>query len=75
MLTEPNRQIRLELTFSINAIVPAGAPRYYGDEFFMEKCVKKAGFACAAWVIYNENMDYLHCSDLGWSGRKRCPKK
>ena len=58
-----------------NAIVPAGAPRYYGDEFFMEKCVKDAGFGCAAWVIYNENMDYLHCSDLGWNGRKRCPKK
>lgn len=58
-----------------NAIVPAGAPRYYGDEFFMEKCVKNAGFGCAAWVIYNENMDYLHCSDLGWNGHKRCPKK
>ncbi len=58
-----------------NAIVPAGAPRYYGDEFFVEKCIKNAGFGCAAWVIYNENMDYLHCSDLGWNGRKRCLKK
>ena len=30
------------------------------------------GFACAAWVIYNENMDYLHCSDLAWNGKTKC---
>lgn len=57
-----------------NAIVPSGAPKTYGDEFFMEKCIKKAGFACAAWVIYNENMDYLHCTDLNWGAKKKCPK-
>lgn len=28
--------------------------------------------ACAAWVIYNENMDYLHCDDLSWDGKKKC---
>lgn len=30
------------------------------------------GEACTAWVIYNENMDYLHCNDLSWTGKKRC---
>ncbi|PWL77021.1 hypothetical protein DBY21_05775 [Candidatus Gastranaerophilales bacterium] len=29
---------------------------------------------CAAWVIVNENMDYLHCSDLSWSGKSKCSK-
>lgn len=31
------------------------------------------GYGCTAWVIYNENMDYLHCrSKLQWSGAKKC---
>ena len=25
-----------------------------------------------AWVIANKNVDYLHCSDLSWSGKTRC---
>ncbi len=28
------------------------------------------GYGCTAWVIYNENMDYLHCNDLNWDGKK-----
>ena len=27
---------------------------------------------CTAWVIYNENMDYLHCDDLSWEGKHSC---
>lgn len=30
------------------------------------------GSGCAAWVIYNDNMDYLHCSDLSWNGKTKC---
>lgn len=30
------------------------------------------GLGCAAWVIYNENMEYLHCNDLSWTGKKKC---
>lgn len=30
------------------------------------------GHGCTAWVIYNENMDYLHCNDLSWSGKRKC---
>ncbi len=31
-----------------------------------------AGYDCTAWVLYNENMDYLHCDDLSWTGKVRC---
>ncbi len=27
---------------------------------------------CTAWVIYNENMDYLHCNDLSWDRKTSC---
>jgi hypothetical protein len=30
------------------------------------------GHSCTAWVIYNENMDYLHCNDLSWGGKTKC---
>ena len=30
------------------------------------------GYGCAAWVIYNKNMDYLHCNDLSWEGKHKC---
>ena len=30
------------------------------------------GYGCTAWVIFNENMDYLKCSDLSWSGKRTC---
>lgn len=30
------------------------------------------GNGCTAWVIYNEDMDYLHCDDLSWNGKKKC---
>lgn len=29
-------------------------------------------YTCTGWVIYNENMDYLHCDDLSWDGKKKC---
>ena len=36
-------------------------------------CAKyKGGMGCTAWVLYNENMDYLRCSDLSWDGKKHC---
>ena len=30
------------------------------------------GHGCTAWVLYNENMDYLHCDDLTWNGKYKC---
>ncbi len=33
----------------------------------------RAGRGCAAWVIYNKNMDYLHCREkLGWDKKRSC---
>lgn len=32
----------------------------------------KSGRGCAAWVIVNENMDYLHCNDLNWNTKTKC---
>lgn len=28
--------------------------------------------ACTAWVLYNENQDYLHCSGLDWDIKTKC---
>ena len=31
------------------------------------------GRGCTAWVIYNKNLDYLHCrNDLSWDGKTKC---
>lgn len=30
------------------------------------------GMKCAAWVVYNENMDYIRCKDLSWNGKTKC---
>lgn len=38
---------------------------------FNTKCYNN-GFSCAAWVLYNENMDYLHCDDLDWNSKSSC---
>lgn len=32
------------------------------------------GSGCTAWVLYNENRDYLKCNDLSWDGKKKCSK-
>lgn len=62
-------------------IVPAGAP-IGGSYFFPGNCnetfnpadttITRNGAGCAAWVIYNNNMDYRHCSNLQWSGPTKC---
>lgn len=30
------------------------------------------GRGCTAWVLYNQNMDYLDCDGLSWSGARTC---
>lgn len=30
------------------------------------------GCGCAAWVIYNENLDYLKCNNLNWGVKTKC---
>ena len=49
-------------------VLPEGTPDTNG---FQSQCFTM-GRSCTAWVIYNKNLDYLHCNDLSWSGKKKC---
>lgn len=65
-------------------LVPSG---FKGDYLTFEKaCNRKIDvpfssysdrgmYSCAAWVLYNENQDYLHCDDLSWDGKHSCKEK
>ena len=55
-------------------IIPGGSPPDIGYSFaaYCKDKDSMGGFGCAAWVIYNENMDYLHCDYLDWNGAKEC---
>lgn len=41
---------------------------------FTTNCIMNTGTGrgCTAWVIYNQNMDYLNCTGLNWSGNNTC---
>lgn len=51
--------------FEHNTFVPASR------NADMARC-HKYGQGCTAWAIYNNNMDYIRCDDLSWSGKKKC---
>lgn len=61
-----------------DGIIPAGSPKEgVWTNRFEDQCLGKhvytSGSAtCTAWVIYNENMDYLHCDYLSWNGKTKC---
>ena len=50
---------------------PVGSA-FDNSDTFSGQCLDGRGWGCAAWVIYNNNMDYLHCNDLAWSGKAKC---
>lgn len=54
-------------------IIPEGSGDYTPDssDSFESGCYRYGG-SCTAWVIYNENMDYKHCTDLSWNGKTKC---
>ncbi len=68
--------------FTKNTIVPSGIDMIAETHqySFINGCniTKPAnadwanGNSCTAWVIYNENMDYLKCSDLSWNSKNKC---
>ncbi len=76
-----NGKDRFNFYFTKDAIVPMGIK---GDVHEFEKACNKSKnhpytsftpqqmFNCTAWVLYNENMDYLHCDDLNWEGKLKC---
>ncbi len=55
-----------------NKIIPAGAPETQGEDYFVQYCLTEKGYGCTAWALYNENLDYLHCTDLEWNGKTKC---
>ncbi|MBP7211767.1 hypothetical protein KBA27_02935, partial [bacterium] len=61
-----------------NGFVPYGTPKQKAndsasDPVSFARCEQDhGGRGCAAWVIYNENMDYLHCDGLSWTGKTKC---
>ncbi len=80
----PNRngEDKFEIFLTRDKLVPAGIP---GDAHDFETACNRLHkhpypehygegnmYACTAWVLYNENMDYLHCDDLSWSGKTKC---
>ena len=67
-----------------NKIVPFGVPASRLN--FEQACNKSINtpypsfseqsmYSCTAWVLYNENQDYLHCDDLSWDGKHSCKEK
>ena len=60
--------------FAKEGIIPHGTQNATGYTF-ENHCKDKStasGFGCTAWVLYNENLDYLHCSDLNWNTKNKC---
>jgi prepilin-type N-terminal cleavage/methylation domain-containing protein len=53
-------------------IIPHGAPDDTIFPFGSSCNLNSTGWGCTAWVIYNENMDYLKCSDLSWNSKHKC---
>ena len=77
--TPPNTLGRDVFYFKITkaGIYPHGGPDDDATHSFPANCnltstASSNGYGCTAWVIHNENMDYLHCDDLSWDGKKKC---
>lgn len=63
-------------TFNIyeDKITPNGAGKTVENDVNTDclDTVNGQGWACTVWVITNENLDYLHCSDLEWGKKTKC---
>ncbi len=72
----PNQFGRDFFVFSLkkDRIVPYGTQQDVSN--FSLHCNKTKGsgygLSCGAWVLANENMDYLHCDDLNWNDKTKC---
>ena len=56
-------------------IIPTGSPDEYLEKHsFTQNCVGENanGMGCTAWLLYNENREYLKCNNLSWSGKHKC---
>ncbi len=82
-IKEPNTQGKDVFLFYYSkdgSVIPIGSKDDTGVPF-PRYCNRKTGhrvtngYGCTAWVIENENMDYLHCDDLSWDGKHKCSDK
>lgn len=80
-IKEPNTQGKDVFLFVYSkdgSVTPMGTRDAKGYNGFNEYCKRNNGhhitngYSCTAWVIENENMDYLHCDDLSWDGKHKC---
>lgn len=63
-----------EFNLTTKGIIPGGTQQDAGNPF-SDGCRDKTtatGEACAAWVIFNGNRDYLKCNDLDWNTKTKC---
>lgn len=65
--------------FTKKGLIPFGSREDEKNPF--ERCIngfvkdeeyEYDGYECTAWALFNENMDYLHCKDLSWTGKTSC---
>ncbi len=72
--TRPNKYgvDTFEFSLSKYGIIPYGTAEDTSYSFKQKCTLSSAGNGCTAWVIYNENMDYLHCTGLEWGGKTKC---
>lgn len=54
-----------EFRFEHNIVTPKGINNDMQDCYNLGK-------SCTAWALFNENMDYLKCKGLSWTGKKKC---
>ncbi len=53
-------------------VMPSGRKGGYHTNSFEKGCLELF-YNCSAWIIYNDNMDYLHCPEkLGWNKASSC---
>lgn len=79
---KPNKHGYDIFEFMLNKdnILPYGLPEMKGNinnsnSYFKETCsnIASGGAGCAAWVIFNENQEYLKCpGKLDWGGPTHC---
>ena len=58
-----------------NGVIPRVGANYTSSTFENNCIGSKVAWACSAWVVANQNMDYLHCDDLSWEGKHSCNGK
>lgn len=61
--------------FYPDKVVPSGLPTESSHELKDLECTgneQQDGKGCTAWVLLNENMEYLHCNDLSWNNKTQC---